>query len=103
MKSVFFALVLAVSVSAHAKAKKTKRSTEQRICDSFQAKVDLECAHIMCDAYIEEGSFKDLDECQGASDYAEAAQAACEDQDTTVENLVAEYNKNHPGQQVKCD
>jgi hypothetical protein len=105
MKSLWIALffVPTLAVSAHADASGSKRTKEQRICDSFQAKVDLECSHIMCDDDIKAGNFKDLDDCTSAEDYAEAAQGGCDDQPTTVESLVKKYNSQHPDAKVKCE
>jgi glycogen debranching enzyme len=105
MKSLLIAmfLVQAVAVSANAKEVSKARSKAQRICDSFQAKEDLECAHIMCDDDIANGTWKDLDDCTSAEDYQEAAQGGCDGQSTTVDVLVKKYNRKHPTAKIKCE
>lgn len=103
MKNLIIGAVLAIGVASPvAMAKPAKRTPPQRLCDWFQAKEDNECAHIMCDDDIANGTYKDLDDCTSADDYAEAAQGGCDGQDTTVEKLEAEYNRKH-GTHIKCE
>lgn len=103
MKNVIFGLMLATGMmSSFAMAKQANRTAPKRLCDWFQSKEDLECSHIMCDDDIANKIYKNLDDCTSASDYAEAAQAGCEGQDTTVEKLEDAYNKKH-GTDIKCD
>ena len=100
MKFVLIALtfIQSLAVSAHA-----GQQSSQAICASFQAKVDEECAHIMCDDDIANGTYKNLDDCTRASDYAEAAQGGCDSQPTSVEGLVKQYNHAHPNAKIKCE
>lgn len=103
MKIFILGMIAALSFQSAALAAKSKTSgkTQQQICDSLQEQIDDECAHIMCDDLISDGTFADLNECVGGSDYAEAAQGACEDV-PTLEDLVKQYNKKH-GVSLRCE
>lgn len=105
MKKTFFTIILATTLlsisSTHAEAAQSKKLS-QKICESLQTKIDDDCAHIMCDEMIADGSVKDMDECTSGSDYAEAAQGACDGQ-PTLEDLVSQYNKKHPKSHLKCE
>lgn len=103
MKAIMITLFLVQAYGISAQAAPKPRSAPQRICDSFQAKEDLECSHIMCDDDISNGTYKDLDECTSADDYQEAAQGGCDGQSVTVEKLVKQFNKKHPNFHIKCD
>ena len=105
MKQAFFLLVALISISSASVAAQSKKlkTLSQKICDSFQTKVDDECAHIMCDDSIANGDYKDLNECTGASDYAEAAQETCDGQATSIENLVQAYNEGHAAAAIMCE
>ncbi len=96
MKSILIALALVLSVGVTAEAAPKKKKTRmERLCDTFRARENLECAHIMCDEEIKAGTWKDLDECTEADDYGEAASEGCYEQKNSVENLVKRYNKTH--------
>jgi hypothetical protein len=100
MKTVILLFLVAASSSAF--AGNASKAVNDKVCAQFEDQAADECAHQMCDEGIENGDWKDLDDCTSASDYAEAAQGACEENDT-VEQLVKEYNKKHPTQKVRCE
>jgi hypothetical protein len=105
MKQVIFSLVAVIAIGSVALAgqPKPEKSLSQKVCDSFQTKIDDECAHIMCDDAVANGSYNDIDECVGGDDYAEAAQGACDGQPTVMEDLVQAYNNQHPTAQITCE
>lgn len=101
MKTVILMLLVIGSTSAFA-AGYASKPVNDKVCEKFQDQATDECDHQMCDEGIENGDWKDMNDCTSASDYAEAAQGACENEDT-VQRLVKEYNKKHPNQKVRCE
>lgn len=101
-------IVLATSTPASAQQKSQAKDapvttqTQKQICDDLDGKMNEDCAHLMCDDMIADGTFTDMDACTQAPDYGEAAQAACEEQ-PTLEDLVADYNTKNPGQTLACE
>ena len=75
---------------------------DEKLCLSFEDQYETQCAHIMCDDSIQDGTFKDLADCTSASDYGEAAQATCEDI-PQIGDLAEQYNRAHPGSRLTCD
>ena len=96
-------VILSFNFSASA-AKKTvpKKpvSAEQKVCEALQDEYDDECADIMCSDFKELG-FGSYSDCVGGEDYAEAAQAACEEL-TPIEERAADYNRKH-GTRYTCE
>jgi len=95
-----FVMVSFLGLVAQAQAKQS--SATEKVCQQLQEKMDDDCAHYICDEQIANGTFADINECTGASDYAEYAQGAC-DSMPTLEDLVAEYNKKNPRAKVSCE
>lgn len=96
---LIFTLGIGLVAEVHAKPSTV---TSKRVCDALQTKIDDDCAHMVCDKAIAEGTFNDINECTSGADYAEYAQGACDGQ-PTLEDLVAEYNRKHPKTKIKCD
>ncbi len=99
---IIFASSSAFTTSASAASAHKPRTAQEKICDSLGEEFDLACAHLMCDDFIKDGTFSELNDCTSASDYAEAAQAACEEL-TTVEEMARQYNVANPGANLTCD
>ncbi len=78
------------------------KSSSQKVCDALQEKLDEDCAHLMCDDGIANGTYANIDECTGDEDYAEAAQGGCDGQ-PGIEDAAREYNKSHPGAKLVCE
>ncbi|GEM_PF-3080918 len=100
-----FLIVLLVAMPgliANAKMAPQSKTATQEICDSFETEYDIECAHIMCNDLIKDGTFKDLSDGESASDYAEAAQATCEGI-PEVADKVDDYNEAHSGTKITCE
>ncbi len=107
MKKILMILTLTMLATMNMQASMSKavptfKALTQKVCQALQTKVDDDCAHLVCDDQISEDHFKNIDECTSASDYAEYAQGYCENQ-STLEDLVAAYNKKHPNSKIKCD
>lgn len=108
MKNIFLVAVTFFSVThVFAKSSSTLKAAvvktpAQQMCDLLQEKVDDNCAHIVCDDLIADGTFENLRSCVGAADYAESAQGAC-DGEATLEDLVADYNQANPSIKLKCE
>ena len=102
MKLVISALVFLAASIAIAAPAKVPKTESQKICDTLQDKIDIDCGHIMCDSGIRDGNFKDLNDCMTASDYGEAAQAAC-DGEPTIEDAVKDYNQAHVSARLECN
>ena len=87
---------------ANARMAPTEKTATQMICDSFEAEYDTQCAHLMCDDLIQDGTYQDLSDCESGSDYAEAAQATCEGIPEVADHVEA-YNAAHPSAKITCE
>ena len=102
MKLIISALVFfaaSISIAAPAKAPKTE---SEKICETLQDKLDLDCSHIVCDSEIKGGYFKDLSDCTSAESYGEIAQVSC-DGEPTIEDSAKQYNQLHPSAHLECE
>ena len=79
----------------------TTSLAESKVCEALRIKMSDDCDQLICGDSIADGTFKDMNECTSASDYAEYAQGACDAQ-PTLQDLVKEYNKKHPQTKIRC-
>jgi hypothetical protein len=110
MKLVLIALIAFASITASLSAPAATLSSaprtnatptyNEKVCAKLQELADEDCVALMCDDDIADGIFTDRDDCTTASDYQEAAQAACED---TLYDRVDAYNLKHPLKPVTCE
>ena len=103
MKLLIIVLLAAMpSFKANARTATQLKTATQQICDSFETEYDTQCAHIMCDDLIIDGTYQDLSDCESGSDYAEAAQATCEGIPEVADRVEA-YNTAHPSTKITCE
>jgi hypothetical protein len=103
MKKIFLiglALISTTAFAQKAKHQPKEKVTKAAICQKLVQLAEDDCVSLMCDEGIENGDFEDISDCVGASDYAEAAQATCED---TLSSRVDEYNHAHPKANLTCE
>jgi hypothetical protein len=102
MLTMIVLMLSATSVMAAPAKRQPVKTPAEKICDSLQQGLDDDCAHILCDEFIADGTYKDLNDCTSASDYAEAAQGAC-DGEPSLEDAVQKYNLDHPKAHLTCE
>jgi hypothetical protein len=100
MKNVVtvFALVLVTAIASAATS-----PAEDKICKDLSFKAWDACVDYACAPDIANGTFKNVEECSSASDFAEYAQGYCDSYDKAQVGYYVElYNKSHSKAPVTC-